>query len=182
MKLFPLALVSALLLQSCLDYGTRQPVAGILPYSAGARTWVVLPDTQTYMKDDGRLAVLEESLQWIARERDSRRIEAVLQVGDIVDDNSPVQWDRARKAFSILDGVVPVLLAPGNHDMGPEGLGGDRDTSLFNSHFGPGKNPSTDAIARSAFEPGKIDNVAYELGIVDGSPTLVFALEFGPRD
>jgi hypothetical protein len=62
-----------------------------------------------------------------------------------------------------LDGEVPYVVALGNHDYGPGGDGGTRDTGM------------------TRWLPGRSENSWVRLETPDG-PWLVVALEFAPRD
>ena len=61
-------------------------------------TWTiaVLPDTQVYAKH--RPDLFEAQVAWIARERARLDVRLVLHEGDVVDDVSELQWERATRA------------------------------------------------------------------------------------
>ena len=79
-------------------------------------TVVVIPDTQKYTLED--TDIFSKQTQWIVDNKDSLNIQMVLHVGDMVeyyDDKS--EWKLADESMSILDGEVPYLISPGNHDF-----------------------------------------------------------------
>lgn len=151
------------------------PDAG--PLEPGAWTVIVLPDTQIAAASHPN--VFEAQTRWIVEARDALNIQFVLHVGDITDDNGPSQWDAAYDALSILDGEVPYVLAPGNHDLGPGGSAADRST-LLNAYF-PLSRFEAEGSFGGAFEANRSENT-YHVFETPGGPWLVLALEFGPRD
>jgi hypothetical protein len=158
----------------------RQPVRpveapGFVP---GSWTLVVLPDTQVYAQNYPEL--FEDQTRWIVENKDRHNIKYVLHLGDIVNNNTAlIQWTNARAAMSILDGVVPYAIVPGNHDYGPGGSASDRST-YFNEFF-----PLTNYLSWPTFggvmEPNKLDN-SYHLFSAGGVDWLILALEWGPRN
>jgi hypothetical protein len=138
---------------------------------------VVLPDTQIYsLLYPG---VFTAQTSWIAANAVDRQIAYVLHLGDIVDQNTPMEWDRAVRAMNQLDNVVPYALATGNHDYGPAGNARTRDT-LLNDYFPYAKAAAMPSFG-GAIEPGKLDNT-YHLLSVGGRDYVVISLEWGPRD
>lgn len=140
-----------------------------------AWTFIVIPDTQ-YLAESYP-EIFEAQTQWIVEQRDALDIRFVLHVGDIVNHDLGAQWDVAFDALRRLDGVVPYVLTPGNHDYA--GLAATRDTML-NAYF-----PVTDFETLPSFggvyEEGKIDN-SYHVFDTPTGEWLILALEFGPRD
>jgi len=158
----------------------RQPARpaeapGFVP---GSWTLVVLPDTQIYSQNYPEL--FEDQTRWIVENKERHNIKYVLHLGDIVNNNTDlVQWTNARAAMSVLDGVVPYAIVPGNHDYGPGGSASDRST-YFNDFF-----PLTNYLSWPTFggvmEPNKLDN-SYHLFSAGGVDWLILALEWGPRN
>ncbi|HEX6971042.1 MAG TPA: metallophosphoesterase [Limnochordia bacterium] len=138
-------------------------------------TIAVLPDTQYYAQSYP--VIFTRQLQWIASRAAEQNIVLALQLGDITDDNAPYQWERAVSSFGLLEGVMPFMLAQGNHDIGANGAAADRAESLINAYFPPGKLP----WVTGTFEPGRIEN-SYALFHFQGEDYLIISLEFGPRD
>jgi uncharacterized repeat protein (TIGR02543 family) len=148
-----------------------------LPFVPGSWTLAVLPDTQIYSESYPEL--FKDQTRWIAANKDRYNIKYVLHLGDIVNVNtSLVQWTNAKAAISLLDGVVPYALAPGNHDYGA-GNAANRSTFL-NTYF-PLTNYTSWPTFGGVFESNKLDN-SYHLFSAGGVDWLVFALEWGPRD
>jgi hypothetical protein len=142
-----------------------------------AFTLVVLPDTQYYS-----LAwphIFSAQTAWIARNAQRLRVPYVFHLGDIVDQNSAGEWQRAAAAMSLLDGVVPYALGTGNHDFGDLGNSTSRDT-LLNQYFPFARTAAWDTFG-GAFDNGKLENT-YHLFSAGGRDYIVIVLEWAPRD
>jgi 3',5'-cyclic AMP phosphodiesterase CpdA len=155
---------------------TIPPIAdgGVTPETAAPKpaTIVVLPDTQYYNNDWGHAPVFAMQANWILEQKSPLNIQAVLHVGDIVDNcNSVDQWTNANAAMRLLDGVVPYFIVPGNHDVDGNRKG------LMNDYFGPASLP----WVTSTMTMGQIEN-NYALVDIGPQKWLVLGLEFGPRD
>jgi hypothetical protein len=161
----------------------------------GAR-WSIIafPDTQNYSKDTANLPIFSQMTNWVKNNRDLYNIKVVMQEGDLVNNNDAdpptsgnqtgdQQWANARAAMSILDGYVPYIIAPGNHDLGTTSAQ-NRDTQM-NDYFQPSQNPLIDpaqgGILKGLFQPGHLENAYFEVRGPDGRNLLIFALEFWPR-
>ncbi len=80
-------------------------------------TIVMLPDTQMYVANTSYQPIFTSQTQWIVDHAVSENIVFVTHGGDIVNSwNDPSQWTYANNSMSLLDGVVPYGLLPGNHD------------------------------------------------------------------
>lgn len=140
-------------------------------------TWrvVLLPDTQCYSLRYPE--IFEAQGEFVAREAERLDIRAVVHLGDITENNVPEQWEVAARALAPLRGRVPLLLAPGNHDLGEGGSARER-TSMMAAHF-----PLADQMATPTFVEAFDDspwNVAHR---VEGDRVsfVIVDLEFGPR-
>ena len=88
-------------------------------------TIIALPDTQHY--SESFPAIFTSQTQWIVDNKAARNIVFVTHEGDIVNQNNVLsQWLVANANMSMLDGVVPYGMGPGNHDQ---------PTTLFNQFF-----------------------------------------------
>ena len=113
------------------------------PLPAGAFTYAVIPDTQSY-DGEGRTtkrgrapgvgptrnAKFDAIVKWLVANAEKENILFVSHTGDIVDVNNDFQWRFASNAMSRLDGKLPYAVVPGNHDMKNSG-----DTTLFQKYF-----------------------------------------------
>jgi hypothetical protein len=185
-KLFVTALFAALLC-GCGGLGERSvarddaghPDAGSLAADSGlaadqvqpqTATVVVLPDTQYYSSDFP--STFTAQTNWILEQKTARNIAVALHEGDIVDVATDLpQWDVAGTSMRVLDGKVPYVLVPGNHDVD-----GDRQGPI-DDYF----NPESMPWITGTMIAGKIEN---NYALVDIGPRqwLVVGLEYGPRD
>jgi hypothetical protein len=153
---------------------------------ASAFTFAIMPDTQQEVLQASDRRFVNRS-RWLGSTRPVLDTRFVLHTGDIVnwDTDNHEQYVRARDAMAPLNGVVPYMLAPGNHDtaaVGPGGSAADpersdvlvRDTSSFNRYLAPGVR------ANGRFEAGKTDN-SYATVSAGGYNWLVLTLELWPR-
>lgn len=154
--------------------------------SAHPFTLPVLPDTQVAVK--ARPEMLNSQVNWLAQHKKPLRIPIVLHVGDIVDFNNFDHWERASRAFQVLDEAkVPYALAVGNHDTAAVGqFSGSaapgnvnanlRNTAKFNAYFPVSRFPAQ----RGRYIPDKSDNAYYTFR-AGGLKWLVVTLEFCAR-
>ena len=135
---------------------------------------VVLPDTQYYAAAFPDIFMKQAS--WIVENREAQQIAFVLHTGDLVDSDAPAQWTVASNSLHMLDGVIPYVIAAGNHDYGNLA---DR-MGLVNSYFPPSGFANYSWFG-DTFEAGHIEN---SFSVIPAGRTrwLVISLEFGPRD
>jgi 3',5'-cyclic AMP phosphodiesterase CpdA len=137
----------------------------------------VLPDTQYY--SNAWPGIYTAQTSWIAANAQRRKIAYVLHLGDLVDQNNPLEWERAAEAMWLLEGIVPYALVPGNHDLGPYGNAANRVT-LLNQYFSYERTAAWPTFG-GGFEGGKMENT-YHLFSAGGRDYIIMALEWGPRD
>src|SRR4051812_8588125 len=88
------------------------------------------------------------------------------------------QWQNADAAVRLLDGVVPYVLAIGNHDY-DNVLPGARQVTNFNQWFGPLRYEGY-SWYRGNFPDGSNENF-YATVRLGGTSYLILALEYIPR-
>ncbi|HJX66091.1 MAG TPA: metallophosphoesterase [Polyangia bacterium] len=166
----------AALAPDAADAGTDADDAGTEASEAGAAdlgiafTVVVLPDTQYYSSSHAEIFAAET--RWIVEQKSARNISVALHVGDIVDGaNDPAQWMVASSSLRLLDGIVPYVIVPGNHDSDGNRMG------LIDNYFAP----KTMGWITNTMTTGQIEN-NYTLVDIGPQQWLVLGLEFGPRD
>lgn len=153
--------------------------------SDGNFSIVVLPDTQR-LTSGSTVSHFVAQTEWIVKNIEKEKIALAVHLGDIVGNpGSRGQWENAKKALSILDGKLPVLLTVGNHDMGSVGKDGKvgiantRNTDEYNRYF-----PYT-AYEKEKWYGGRFEdsNDNYYVKIeAGGRKFLALTLEFGPTD
>lgn len=164
------------------------------PSPDAAWSIAVLPDTQNYSKSSENITKLSQMTQWIKENVDTWNVQVVIHEGDIVNQNSQVtptsgdqsgdqQWQNAKAAMSTLDGVVPYIFAPGNHDYGTTNA--QNRNTLFNDYFKATDNPLVDpaqgGILAGTLRPNELDSAYYDFTAPDGRQMLLMTLEWGPR-
>lgn len=138
---------------------------------------IVLPDTQEYVKSYP--AILRNQIRWIENNIDSLNIKFVIQTGDIVDTGkNNMQWKMANKTFRLLDGKIPYLLVPGNHDY--NGKPYLRDLTSYNQYFNYSKFENYSWYGGHYPSNGNQNN----FGLLDTQDEkfLVLGLDFCPTD
>ncbi|HET6150347.1 MAG TPA: metallophosphoesterase, partial [Polyangia bacterium] len=153
------------------------PSPGAPVFGNGAFTLAVLPDTQYYSLSYPGIYLAQVS--WIVANMQRLRIPYVFHLGDIVDQNTPLEWQRASQAMGLLEGVVPYTVTTGNHDIGPSGNATSRDT-LLNQYFSFERTAAWPTFG-GAYQTGQLENT-YHLFSAGGRDYIVLSLEWGPRD
>jgi hypothetical protein len=154
------------------------------PSSDAAWSMVYLPDVQNYNSSDGDHVRLIGQMNWIINNKAAWNIKAVIQGGDIVNQNQlDSQWERAEVAFDMLNGQVPYILAAGNHDFGTTNF--QSRSTQYNTYFkitdNPLNNPATGGIIKGTFEANHLENSYSTFTAPDGRKMLIFNLEYYPR-
>lgn len=160
----------------------------LLSHSVQAQKFVIgiLPDTQVEVNIKPEMFMSQ--MNWLAAKHDSLKMPIVLHVGDIVDFNNVIHYERASLGFKILDDAkVPYAVCLGNHDTEAVGENSGsaapgntnanlRQTVKFNSYFPVERF----RIQEGRFEEKKSDN-AYYIFKAGGLKWLVMSLEFCAR-
>ncbi len=140
---------------------------------AQADAFVVLPDTQFYAC--AYPDIFLSQTRWLVEQRAAQNIGLVLHTGDIVDQNIATQWQVAATALHALDGVVPYLLTPGNHDIDLA------RSTMLDRYFALSDLASAGGAEICARNGGSLNNT-YAIARLRGEPWLFVGLEFAPRD
>lgn len=189
---------SGLIVQQVKAQNAENPEAYQAPRLSNENSWsmILLPDPQTYSKFGRNQAIFELMTAWIRENAEALNIQLVLCTGDLVEQNyiltadsvngnqtSREQWGAVSNGFSRLDGIVPYILATGNHDYGYKNA--ENRYSQFATYFPPDRNPLTEALLVEMAPNGAgvktLENAVYEFTPAGGEPFLIFSLEFNPR-
>lgn len=139
-------------------------------------SFAILPDTQILALDHPE--IFDAQTQWLADQAGNGLL-FVLHVGDITHNNDDIEWDRAESSIRRMDGRVPYVLLPGNHDYGERGMAGDRTTQLGDRW--PVEEWESHATFGGSQLPDRPDSTYHVFETPDG-PWLVLALEFAPTE
>jgi hypothetical protein len=153
----------------------RIRVAGPNAYS-----FVVLPDTQNYA--DSYPETFIKLTRWLADNSVDQKIEMILHVGDITNNNNAAQWAVTSEAYLAIDAAnVPYTFLPGNHDQANGGSAENYSTNIdsvfsLERYF---------AAAPGGVYPGHPTSIANNYKLIttsDGTDWIVMSMEFGARD
>ena len=161
------------------NYQGSDPIKNLNPdaNSGTEFTLVVLPDTQSYSMWYPEIYSMQT--QWIINNRDELNIKFVIHVGDIVNNADMLyQWDNADSSMSILDGQIPYLVVPGNHDY-LNNCDSTRDTTNYNYYFNYTRFDNYAWYGGHYADENENSYGFFSDGIYD---FLVLGLEFCPRD
>ncbi|MCM1177879.1 MAG: metallophosphoesterase [Clostridium sp.] len=158
---------------------------------------ILLGDPQGYTKYDIYQPIFELCTAWIADNVPNLNIRAVLCTGDLVEQNesfvqddrmvnqtSREMWESASRSLARLDGKVPYVISPGNHDYGYRRS--ENGMTHFPEYFPFERNPCWRDICVAAY-PNRngimsIENAAFELEDANWGSLLIVTTEFAPRD
>ena len=142
-----------------------------VPVSDYAYSFAVVGDTQHVTQNNPQN--LSKIYQWLLDNRESKKIQHVLGLGDITNANETAQWETAQAAISLLNGKLPYILIRGNHD----------NSANMNKYLGvPAYYEQLASTGESGvFEEGKFDN-SYTTLTVGAHKYLIIGLDFGAKD
>ncbi len=139
----------------------------------------ILGDLQTHsaFRYSTYLAIQVNWLKW--QHGHTGNIKALLQTGDLSEQNLYSEWDFCRNHFSVLKGEIPVICCTGNHDYnwGNNQVIYSRNSTQFNDFMA---ESLPESIIVDRYEQGRVDNLVVKLDI-HNKPLYIMALEFAPR-
>lgn len=139
----------------------------------GYKSIAIIPDPQ--IMSLSHPAKFKEMTQWMVDQQEQYGIELVIPMGDLVHEYEKLeQWKVAKESMNILDGSIPYVLIPGNHDT----VKNSRDSKNFNTYF-PYDKYSQEQTFAGAYEEGKMDNT-YSFFNINNVEFMTLALETSP--
>jgi hypothetical protein len=139
---------------------------------------IVVPDTQRYAAYFP--GIFRTQFRWIRDHAAALNVKFVMHVGDIVEEGEDHEWVVADESFAMLDGAVPYLAVPGNHDIARgSSKTGPRDTSKFNAVFSPWRFKDRSWYGGHKGVTSDNSFAYFEAG---GQQFMVLGLEYGPTD
>lgn len=141
--------------------------------------FIILPDTQTYLEQCPE--VLETQFDWIIENK--KNIDAVIQVGDLTQENYPAEWWIIKQQFERLSKEgIPYTISLGNHDIGsrPRQCSDIYNTIVANKYLPLEEFKAKSYFGKSA-DDTTIDNhyITVSAGEMD---FLIISLAFGASD
>ena len=151
---------------------------GNLRISKESEYIILLPDIQIYTGIAAYNSNLESIIDWIIKlDENGFKVKAVLQVGDITQNNKVEQWNTTHRIFSKLDNKVDYFFCTGNHDYWENSTNINRRSSYISQYFNYINNNSFIA----SYERGNFENT-YSSVTIQNQSFLLFSIEFGPRN
>lgn len=140
---------------------------------------IVFGDIQKYT-EGSNIVYYDSSIDWIISQLDKGvDVCAVLEVGDVTQNNLDNQWAAFRESTIELANKVPFFTCTGNHDYEwkEQAKIHDRSTTLINkyAHFN-----RTDNQIVEYYSDSQLENYIAKIVIGD-TPIYLLVLEFGPR-
>lgn len=146
--------------------------------SRGEFCLIVVPDTQRYAAYFPE--IFRAQFRWIRDNVAALNVKFVIHVGDVVEEGEDYEWVVADESFAMLDGVVPYLVVPGNHDYARgSGVTTPRDSSKFNAVFSPKRFAGRSWYGGNKGVTGDNSFAYFDAG---GQQFMVLGLEYGPTD
>ena len=138
--------------------------------------FAVFPDIQimTNYREDK----LIYQQQWLVDNAERLKVKFAFYVGDLSDfGQKEYLYERAAKAMSKLDNVIPYCFVPGNHDYDDNAK--TRNQEYFNKHFPVSKHSQLPGFG-GVYEEGCMSNSYYTIN-AGGVDYLIINLEYKPR-
>ncbi len=141
-------------------------------------TLIVLPDTQRYALYFPEIFLRQT--EWIREHHQALNTRFVVHLGDVVEEGGHEEWAVADRAFRMLDGIVPYLVVPGNHDYskGPDGKL-VRQNAAYNAVFSPYRFQGRPWYGG---HKGVTSDNSFGYFEAAGQKFMVLGLEHGPSD
>ena len=137
-------------------------------FAEGDYTIAVLPDTQNLITYDPQ--GYYDQIQWIADNKESLNIQAVLHVGDMVNNNTATEWSICRNGMNIIeDAGIPWMPMRGNHDA----------SDWFNHYFDYETYGSSQSWFGGSYHQNKLDHT-YWYVTVGEREYMILSLGWAP--
>lgn len=146
------------------------------PVTDYAYSFAVVGDTQT-ITISGQPENLSNIYNWILDNKEDKKIEFVMGLGDITDANADYEWENAKTEISKMNGIIPYTVVRGNHDS----------VAKINTYFGTEAyigqfKDGAEYYGFYADNEADIRNSYRTFTTSNGDKWLVMTLDFGPYD
>lgn len=132
-------------------------------------SFAVVGDTQCINNTKTNTHMLKPLYTWIKNNVESKKIQFVLGLGDLTENQNDTEYQHAKENIKLLDGIVPYSLIRGNHENRD-----DKFTTYFNY------NEYTSNI-KAQYRKSSLNNVCFEIKVGEIN-YLIFGLDYGPSD
>ena len=143
-------------------------------------SFAVVGDTQYLVKHDVNKGTNNNGTlyDWILENKDSKNIQNVLGMGDIIDAYSDeAQWAQAMAGINKLNGKIPYYLVRGNHDNS-DAYNANLNTDIYKSQF---SDPDIEDQSKCFYSQSFV-NSAYTKFTVGDTKYLLMMLDYGAKD
>lgn len=132
-------------------------------------SFCVVGDTQMINNTKTNTHELKPLYTWIKNNVESKKIQFVMGLGDLTENQNDTEYSHAKENIKMLDGIVPYSLIRGNHE--------NRDEK-FTTYFNYTEYTSN---IKAQYRKSSLNNVCFEVkvGEID---YLIFGLDYGPSD
>lgn len=140
----------------------------------------VIGDIQEYMENDDYIDYYVSTVNWILSQHIVKKnINCILQVGDITNDGSKLQFEKFRNNTKYISEYIPFIACIGNHDYKWSSKYEiiNRKNTLFSEYISFNK---TNELIVARFEDGRMENIVLR-NRIGGEDVYILVLEFGPR-
>ncbi len=145
----------------------------------GEWTLMVIPDTQGYTEnwtEEGyEYSEMVSTFDWILEVKDSLNIKVVQSMGDMVENNNDVEWNRVVDTYyPLVQSGIPTIPCAGNHEW--KHGGGEGDFAYMNRYF-PVSMYENESRWGGNYPEGEIQN-SYQNFTISGQEYLFLTLQF----
>lgn len=119
---------------------------------------------------------------WLLANKDSHKIDHVLNLGDITNFNYDEEWEYARKQYFRLNGILDYTLVRGDHDVKSDKISNGDDKIKYDKYFGVDEYLSRFNAADSGYlkSAGESITNSYRKVKIGGNDYLIVTLDFDP--
>jgi hypothetical protein len=147
----------------------------------GEWTLMVIPDTQGYTEnwtEEGyEYSEMVSTFDWILEVKDILNIKVVQSVGDMVENNNDIEWNRVVDTYyPLVLSDIPTIPCAGNHEW--KHGGGEGDFIYMNKYF-PVSMYENESWWGGNYPEGEIQN-SYQNFTISGQEYLFLTLQFKP--
>lgn len=144
---------------------------------------ILLPDIQHYTSTYPE--IIYKQMNWIVENKNPLKIQYVIQLGDLTNNNKEYAWEIASKSFKILENKgIPYSIVYGDNDMkNPDRnyYDGTRHTEYLHKYFPVSRfEKQASWWSGGFFDPSVIDNY-YCLFNYKDNKFMIMNLELAPR-
>lgn len=137
-------------------------------FAEGDYTMIAIPDPQNLVNYHPDAYM--QMMQWIVDNRDDLNIQAVMNMGDMVNNNTSAEWTASKAGMDLLkDSGIPFMPMRGNHD----------DSAWFNQYYDYSTYGSSQSWFGGSYHSDKLDHT-YWFVTVGQREYMILSLGWAP--